>query len=59
MISNDLSMSDGPRKECLKSSSALQLYKSIRPDGQQHHENGVKKQERAFERMKMASQDKI
>ena len=42
-----------------RSSSACHLYKSIGPDGQQHHKDGVEKQERAFERMRMASQDEI
>eukprot|EP00957_Ditylum_brightwellii_P121135 9238946-Ditylum_brightwellii.AAC.1 len=30
---------------------------SIGPDGQQRHEDGVKKQEQAFKRTKMALQD--
>eukprot|EP00957_Ditylum_brightwellii_P163389 12440232-Ditylum_brightwellii.AAC.1 len=47
------------RKECLKSSSACHLYKSIGPDVQQHYKDGVENQERAFERTKMASQDEI
>eukprot|EP00957_Ditylum_brightwellii_P054165 4102465-Ditylum_brightwellii.AAC.1 len=47
------------RKKCLKSSSIRHLYKSIGPDGQQHHEDGVEKQEQAFKRMKMVVQDKI
>eukprot|EP00957_Ditylum_brightwellii_P130641 9965876-Ditylum_brightwellii.AAC.1 len=63
MIANDFSMSDraGGSTQGVPqvSLSARHLCKSIGPAGQQHHRNGVKKQERAFERMKMASQDKI
>eukprot|EP00957_Ditylum_brightwellii_P198644 15139944-Ditylum_brightwellii.AAC.1 len=43
----------------LKSSSTCHLNKSIGPDGQQHHKDGVERQDCAFERTKMALQDKI
>eukprot|EP00957_Ditylum_brightwellii_P006581 499051-Ditylum_brightwellii.AAC.1 len=42
-----------------RSSSACHLYKSIGPDGPQHCKDGVKKQEQAFEKKKMASQDRL
>eukprot|EP00957_Ditylum_brightwellii_P128011 9762794-Ditylum_brightwellii.AAC.1 len=53
IIANDLSMSIGAN------GLTQGVPQSIGPDGQQHHKNGVNKQERAFERMKMAPQEDI